>query len=160
MKYHLSLGANLGDRSENLKRCQAALTEAGIKTLKRSSIYETQPVGDFLDQLWFLNQVVEVVSELEPDQLLRALKQIERSMGRERSHQGESRPIDIDILLAENRIMNTKDLKIPHPRLEKRNFVLVPLQEIAPDTLHPVLELDIKTLWEKSSDKSQVRLYR
>ena len=158
MNYYLSLGSNLSDRKENLARCLMALTGAGVRILKCSSTYETEPVGD-LDQPWFLNQVVEVVSELEPIELLREVKQIEQNMGRDMSLPNKPRPIDIDILLAEKRIINTNDLKIPHPRLEKRNFILVPLREIAPDAMHPGLGLDIQTLCGKSSDMSQVRLY-
>lgn len=158
-RFHLSLGSNLGDRRNYLGRCRRALTRTGIKIMNKSSVYETQPVGD-LEQPWFLNQVVEIVSELEPDELLLVLNKIENRMGRERSFQGSPRTIDIDILLAEDRIMTTKDLEIPHPRLELRKFVLTPLREIAPDTVHPKLKLDVKTLWKKCPDTSRVRLYR
>jgi len=160
MKYHLGLGSNMGDRQENLLRCHAALKNIGVEVMRYSSVYQTQPVGS-LDQPWYLNQVVEVASKLEPIDLLRIVKKIEKDMGRDMSLQPDKpRPIDIDILLAENCVINIENLQIPHPGLEKRRFVLVPLNEIAPDVLHPVLKLEIKNLLKNTQDRSLVKLYK
>lgn len=159
MKYYLGIGSNRGERRENLLRCHAALNRVGARIIKYSSVYETQPVGD-LDQPWFLNQVVEIDSELEPDELLNTIKQIEREMGRNPIQSDKPRSMDIDILLAENRIVHTPELQIPHPRLHERNFVLVPLKEIAPDIMHPILKLGIKAILANSQNRSQVKLYK
>ena len=159
MKYYLGLGRNRGERRENLFQCHAALNRVGARVIKYSSVYETQPVGD-MDQPWYLNQVVEIDSELEPDKLLNTIKQIEREMGRNPLQSGKPRPMDIDILLAEDRIVHSSELQIPHPRLHERNFVLIPLKEIAPDIMHPILKLEIKAILANSQNRSQVKLYK
>lgn len=156
MKYHICLGSNIGERSKNLARAVVLLRQNGVSILRKSSIYETSPVGN-KEQPWFLNQALEVQSETEPEAFLCLVQGIEKKMGRIRSTLKGPRCIDIDILLAEDRIIQTKELIIPHPEMANRNFVLVPLKEIAFDTIHPELKEKIGNLWRMSKDSSVVR---
>jgi 2-amino-4-hydroxy-6-hydroxymethyldihydropteridine diphosphokinase len=156
MRYFLSLGSNLGDRKKNLDRALVLLEEKGVKVINRSSLYQTQPV-DMSYQPWFYNLAVEVDCEFSPQELLGVIKDIERKMGRKTSRSKAPRQIDIDILLAEDMVIQTQELIVPHPRLEKRNFVLVPLKEISPKTVHPLLKEKIADLWLKSGDTSLVK---
>lgn len=156
MRCFLSLGSNLGDRAENIKRALDLLEASGVKIIQRSSLYETQPV-DLASQPWFYNQVVEAECRLDPQLLLAIIKDTERKMGRKSRQPKGPRLIDIDILLAGEAVIQSEDLIIPHPRLEKRNFVLIPLKEISPDTIHPLLGERVEVLWQKSKDKSVVR---
>lgn len=156
MKYFLSLGSNVGDREKNLARALFLLQEEGVEVLKVSSIYETQPV-DLASQPWFYNQIAEIEANVYPRAFLALAKKIEKKMGREEGIQKGPRIIDIDIILAEGTIVRTQELEIPHPRMEKRNFVLLPLMEISPDTVHPLLNESIKDLLKKSNDCSVVK---
>jgi len=156
MRYFLSLGSNLGDREKNIAHTLFLLKKEGVEIMKVSSLYETQPV-DFPSQPWFYNQLVEVRAKATPESLLGVVKKIEQKMGRKRRQKKGPRIIDIDIILAEGTIIQKKELSIPHPRMEKRNFVLLPFIEISPDTVHPVLNEDMKTLWKKSDDRSTVK---
>ena len=156
MRYFLSLGSNLGDKEKNLTLALCLLEKEGVEILKMSSLYEAQPV-DFPSQPWFYNQLAEVRTKANPEALLDLVKNIEQKMGRERGQEKGPRIIDIDIILAEDSVIRKKDLKIPHPRMEKRNFVLLPFVEISPDTVHPVFNEDMKTLWKKSIDRSIVK---
>lgn len=158
MKYHLGLGSNLRDRTGNLTRVRARLAEQGIAIRTSSTLYETEPVG-LSDQPWFINQVVEVETELSPWEFFKILKSIENNMGREATVPDGPRIIDIDILLAEDTVIRTAELTIPHPRLAERNFVLVPLAEIAPQAVHPVLKRTIRELCYRSKDRSRVKPY-
>lgn len=136
---YLSLGSNLGDREENLRRACEALESEHLRILRRSSLYETEP-QDVAGQRWFLNQVVECETRCFPIQLLTILQRIEREMGRTRGagtvHRGP-RTLDIDILLFGNAAIETAQLMVPHPRMLERRFVLEPLLEIAPELRHP-----------------------
>lgn len=156
MKYHIGLGSNIGDREQNLEQAIVLLKKKGVKILKKSSIYKTSPVGD-MEQPWFLNQVLEVQFESEPRAFLQLILSIETEMGRVRTVAQGPRCIDIDILLAEDRIVHSADLHIPHPELVNRNFVLVPLKEIAFDAMHPELKKKIGDLWRMSKDLSSVK---
>jgi 2-amino-4-hydroxy-6-hydroxymethyldihydropteridine diphosphokinase len=155
MKYFLSLGSNLGRRPANLAAARARLEKCGIVIIRASSIYRTEPV-DRLDQPWFLNQVLEVRTDLAPPSLLAVLKGIEAKMKRAPSVPKGPRKIDIDILLAGGIVLRTPHLTIPHPRLAMRNFVLVPLAEIAPRARHPVLRKTVRGLAAESPDRSAV----
>ncbi|KPJ64158.1 hypothetical protein AMJ44_13290 [candidate division WOR-1 bacterium DG_54_3] len=156
MKYFLCLGSNLGQKGRNLKKALAMLKKEGIRIIRLSSLYQTEPV-EIPGQSWFYNQVAEVEASLSPLELLKLIKKIEQRMGRKDSLQKTSRKIDIDILLAGEKVVRTRKLVIPHPRLERRNFALLPLSEIAPDVVHPVLKAKIKDLAKKSGDSSVVR---
>lgn len=156
MRYFLSLGSSLGDREKNLARALSYLEKEGVKIFKTSSIYETQPV-DILSESWFYNRVIEVQAAAGPKDLLSLIKRIEKKMGRKAEAKKSSRIIDIDILLAEGKVIRTEGLEIPHPRMEKRNFVLIPLMEISPDTVHPTLGKSIRDLRKKSKDDSVVK---
>ena len=132
---YLGIGSNLGNREANLDRAIEMLSER-MKVSKVSSIYDTEPL-DNPNQPRFLNMVCEVSTRLTPEGLLVLAKGIESKMGRI-SKSGQPRTIDIDILLYGDVVMDTPDLVIPHPRMTRRAFVLVPLAEIAPDLIHPV----------------------
>ena len=132
------------------------MNEEGVKILRFSSLYKTQPVG-YSDQPWFYNQVVEVGTRLNPYDLLDVIKKIELMLKRQPAVPDGPRTLDIDILLAEKSIIQTKKLIIPHPRLDKRNFILTPLKELSPDTYHPVLRQKIRDLFKKSEDPSVVK---
>ena len=136
---YLSLGSNIGDREENLRRACEALEADHVHVLKRSSIYETEP-QELAEQRWFLNMALEYETRCFPMQLLTLLQKIERKLGRVRgpsSIPSGPRTIDIDILVFQNIVMQTPKLVIPHPRMLDRRFVLEPLVEIAPELRHP-----------------------
>jgi len=140
---YLSLGSNLGNRQENLDRALKLLSER-MRIGKVSAIYDTEPIGP-VSQPRFLNLACEAVTRLTPEGLLALAKGIELKMGRH-SRSGEPRIIDIDILLYGDKVVNAKDLVIPHPSMAERSFVLIPLAEIASDVIHPVLKKPIKEL--------------
>ncbi len=140
---YLSLGSNLGDRQSNLDQALKLISER-MRLGKVSSIYDTEPVG-LTNQPRFLNLACEVFTRITPEGLLALLKGIEQKMGRY-SRSGEPRVIDIDIVLFGDQEVNVPGLIIPHPRMHERAFVLIPLAEIAPDFIHPVLKKTIKEL--------------
>jgi len=154
--YFLGLGSNLGRRSANLERAVRLFVRNGVEVLRASSVYETEPV-DFPDQPWFLNQVLKVRSELEPPQLLRLAKAVEAEMKRRPTVAKGPRTIDVDILFAGDLVLETPGLVIPHPRLQLRNFVLVPLKEIAPRLRHPVFGKTVAELALSAGDPSRVK---
>lgn len=153
---YLSLGSNIGNREANLKVAIAALPSAGVKVIKVSSVYQTQPV-DFLDQAWFLNCVVEAETQLLPLDLLQALRAIETKMGSRKQFPKGPRLIDLDILLYGNAVIETPELQVPHPRLAQRRFVLVPLTEIAPNLRHPRWSGTASELLAATPDNSEVK---
>lgn len=155
MTYFLSLGSNLGDKSGNLARAARLLRKNGVDVLRASSIYLTEPV-DNVDQPWFENQVIEARTSLDPQALLHLAKSIEAEIKRVSMVPKGPRTIDIDILMAGDLVIETPELVIPHPRLARRNFVLVPFCEIAPEIRHPVLHKAIRELASESSDPSRV----
>lgn len=154
---YLGLGSNLGDRKKNLEIAHEKLSQhPNIRITASSSFYETEPVG-YLDQDWFINQAIEIETSLSPIKLLETTQGIEEGLGRERSIKWGPRTVDIDILAYEDRIMNTPVLKLPHPSLHERRFVLVPLEEIAPAFLHPVLDKSISKILIDTPDKNLVK---
>ena len=141
-KAFIGIGTNIGDRKENLIRTIKLLGKNGKTIIKKvSSIYETAPLG-YLDQASFLNIVVEIETDLDPFELMVFTASIEKAMGRERIIKWGPRIIDLDILLYENEEIKTENLIIPHPRIEERAFVMVPLMEIAPEVLLNGLPLE------------------
>jgi len=147
MKEHIvyiSLGSNLGDRLANLKQAIASLTPQ-MEVKAKSQVYETPPWG-YEDQPKFLNQVIKVRTYLDPEPLLKHLKRLEVALGRKESFPNGPRVIDLDILFYDDRVLNTPSLVIPHPRLQERGFVLLPLMDIEPDLLHPVNKKSVREM--------------
>ena len=159
-RVYIGLGSNLGNRRANYQKALeliAALPKTRI--VKRSSLYESEPHGDAKN--WYINGVIEIETEFLPDKLLQRLQAIEQSMGRKKTPQTKkwaSRKIDLDILLFENQTLDTRTLKIPHPELQNRRFVLVPLAELAPHVTHPRLGLTIAELLTHLKDAKRVML--
>jgi 2-amino-4-hydroxy-6-hydroxymethyldihydropteridine diphosphokinase len=156
---YLSLGSNLGDRAANLERAVEALPEIGVRVLRRSSIYETEPV-DFLAQPWFLNCVVEAEASVAPRKLLEELQGIEDKLGSRKLVRRGPRIIDLDALFYGSEIIHEAGMEIPHPRLAERRFVLIPLVQIAPDVCHPVLRKTTTELLVATKDRSAVRIWQ
>ena len=153
---YLCLGSNLGKRKENLRQALISLSPK-VNLEDVSSIYETEPVG-YREQPLFLNMVCRISTDLPPEELLHLAKDIEAKMGRVPDEQIDSpRPIDIDILFYNNKIMETQNLTIPHPRLQDRAFVLIPLAEIDPDLIHPKVGKSIAQLANDVKGQKGVR---
>ncbi len=155
-KVYLSLGSNLGNRIENLRAALQAL-EKNVGTIDSlSKIYETAPWGK-LDQAGFLNLVVCIRAFLpNPMACLTAIQAIEQSQGRQRVEKWGERTIDIDILYWEDVIVCKHELTIPHPLMQYRKFVLVPLADIAPEFIHPILRENTRTLLDKCPDEGAI----
>jgi len=158
---YIALGSNLGDRAAMIDRAMEAMKAAGVHVLRRSSLYDTEPV-DAPPQPWFLNAVAEAETQLTPQQLLHALLKIERDMGRRRTAIRAPRTpptpriIDLDILLYGSAVIHTPELEVPHPRLPFRRFVLVPLAELVPSLRHPALHKSMAELLADAPDSGQV----
>ncbi len=153
----LSIGSNVGDRLANLKAAIVSLPPA-VRLLDSSPVYETLPWG-YADQGNFLNQVLKVETDLEPQELLAYLKSIEKQLGRKKTFHYGPRLIDLDILFYDDLVIEIPGLTIPHPHLNERAFVLVPLLVLAPDLLHPRLGRTVREIAE-DVDTSSVSLYR
>jgi 2-amino-4-hydroxy-6-hydroxymethyldihydropteridine diphosphokinase len=156
VEVYIGLGSNLGDREDNLRRALEHLRQR-MKLAKVSFVYESEPLY-VADQPWFLNCVAKFETNLSPGELLAYVQHIENDMGRERRVRYGPRNIDLDILFYGNRILNIDDiLRIPHPLIQERRFVLLPLREIAPDFVHPVRGLTVETLLANLNSNEVVR---
>jgi len=132
-KAYISMGSNVGDRGRYLTEALRQMSATkGIEIRQVAPVYETEPVG-VRDQPWFLNTVIEVATNLDPEDLLHVVKEIERSVGRTPRYRWGPREIDLDILIYEGVNISIEDLTIPHPRMRDRLFVLLPLKALAPD---------------------------
>lgn len=157
---YIGLGTNLGDRQENLKAAIQALAPK-VNVLASSPVYVTPPWG-VLDQPAFLNQVIQVETDLFPSELLRYLKKTEKQLGRVESVRYGPRLIDLDILFYDDLILDMPGLTIPHPQLERRGFVLFPLADLAPDLRHPISGKTVNELfesWISENDPSGIELF-
>jgi|SRR5690625_4303406 len=152
----LSLGSNLGKREENLQRAVNLIFKQLGNITKISSVYETPAWG--FDGAAFLNCVLEIQTESDANQLMNEILSIENTLGRKRNNKSsyESRIIDIDLLFYKDAVLNTEFITVPHPRIQERKFVLIPLHEIVPDFQHPMLNKKISTLVSETQDTSQI----
>jgi 2-amino-4-hydroxy-6-hydroxymethyldihydropteridine diphosphokinase len=154
---YILLGTNLGDKRANLQQAILSISANLISIISYSDIYETAAWGN-TNQDNFYNQVIEVNTELSSTDLLKTLLLIETKMGRIRNQKWEARIIDLDILYFNHEIIDTENLKVPHPYLHVRRFTLAPLVQIAPEFLHPVFNKTNTALLENCSDNSEVKL--
>ncbi|MGA2516492.1 MAG: 2-amino-4-hydroxy-6-hydroxymethyldihydropteridine diphosphokinase [Thermodesulfobacteriota bacterium] len=152
---YIGIGSNLGDK---LSQCEKAVSEIlridRHKLLAKSSLFKTQPVG-YTSQDWFVNAVLKIETDLEAPELLRTLKMIESDLGRTETFRWGPRTIDLDILFFDDIEIHTEELRIPHPRIQERQFVLVPLAEIDQNLVHPVLKKTIRALLNDSQKEDQ-----
>jgi 2-amino-4-hydroxy-6-hydroxymethyldihydropteridine diphosphokinase len=144
---YVAVGANLGDRAANISAAVDSLDRTpGVSVTKQSVLIENPAIGGPSDSPAFLNGVVEIQTTLSPRELLDRLLGIERSLGRERREKWSPRTIDLDLILYGDQVIDAPDLKVPHPLMHRRRFVLEPLAEIAPDVVHPMLKRSIRSL--------------
>lgn len=154
VEVYLGLGSNMGDRQGNLSRALGLISRK-LQMGKVSSMYDTEPIGN-VDQPRFFNMVCQVYTRIAPAALLALAKGIETKLGRVSGKSNAPRPVDIDILLYGDQVIETPELVIPHPRMVERAFVLVPLAEIAPALKHPVSGKTIKELLQEITEKQGV----
>jgi 2-amino-4-hydroxy-6-hydroxymethyldihydropteridine diphosphokinase len=148
---YIGIGSNLGDRQNNCERAIDLLKQQGVSIKKCSSLRETQPWG-LQDQPLFLNMAVEIETDYTPNELLTLVKDIETKIGRQKSSPWGPRVVDLDILVFNEVIIQSQQLTIPHPYMHKRAFVLEPMQEIAPDLIHPVLKKSMRELFRNFTE--------
>jgi len=158
-RVYIGIGSNLGERRDNCREARKRIAELPTtRVVKQSSLYESEPHGD--SKTWFANSVLELETDLGAPELLKKLLAIEEDMGRKRvkGKKWGSRIIDLDILFYDMEIINKKTLKVPHPRLHERRFVLLPLSELAPHLIHPSLNLSVSAMLAKVKDAKKVHM--
>ena len=158
-KVFLLIGGNMGDRLQNLHQAIAQLSATCGPVLQQSAVYETAAWGK-TDQAAFLNQALLLTTSLTPQELITTILSVEEQLGRRRMERNGPRVIDIDIIFYNDLVMQEPHLTIPHPQLQNRRFVLVPLQEIAPAFVHPVLHKTIDELLKECKDELAVAIFR
>ena len=154
----LGLGSNQGDRELNLKNSINLLNSRVGKVLNTSGIYESEPWG-VKNQNYFLNQVIEIETHFDPNDLLNICKNIEYDMGRKPEIRWGKRVIDIDILYYQSKVINQENLKIPHKLMQDRKFVMIPLNDLNENHLHPILKITNKEILNKCIDSCNVKYY-
>ena len=160
LRAYVGLGSNLGDRAGHLLLALRGMTEAGLRLLRLSSVYETEPAGVFEEQPPFLNMAAELSAPLPPpEELLGLLLDIERSLGRRRERPLAPRTLDLDLLLYGDESSATDALALPHPRLHLRRFVLAPLAELIPDARHPTRGETFAQLLAATPERPYVRVW-
>ncbi|MEC4685892.1 MAG: 2-amino-4-hydroxy-6-hydroxymethyldihydropteridine diphosphokinase [Nitrospirota bacterium] len=142
---YMGIGSNLGDREGACLKALEELEKRGIKVTKKSSQYETEPWG-VKNQPKFINMAAEADTDLTPGEVLRVIQEIEKNLGRKETLRWGPRTVDIDILLYDALIVDEPDLRIPHPHMHERDFVLKPLSEIAPEAIHPLLKKTVREM--------------
>jgi 2-amino-4-hydroxy-6-hydroxymethyldihydropteridine diphosphokinase len=156
---YIGIGSNLGDRRANALEASRRVGELPTtRVVRASSLYESEPLGDA--KTWFVNSVIEVETDLAAEVMLKKLKAIEEEMGRKRvkGKRWGSRIIDLDILLWDQDVIQKRTLKVPHPEMHKRRFVLMPLAELAPHVIHPQIGSSVSALLATVPDKKRVTL--
>ena len=143
---YIGVGSNIGDKAHRCEQGIAEILRIDRSTLlAKSSLYKTQPVGH-PSQDWFVNGVIKIETELEAPDLLQSMKEIETRLGRHKTFQWGPRTLDLDLLLFDDQIIDTEELSVPHPRIQERQFVLIPLAEIDHHLIHPVLKKSVQEL--------------
>jgi 2-amino-4-hydroxy-6-hydroxymethyldihydropteridine diphosphokinase len=155
----VGVGSNIGDRKQNFLEALTRLAKLpDTKLIRESSLYESEPLGDSKD--WYVNGAIQIETKFKPELLLEKFKNIERAMGRKKvKKRWGSRVIDLDILLYDGLIVKKKNLRIPHPEMPNRKFVLLPLSEIGPQIVHPELGMTVSELLINVKDSKKVHLY-
>ena len=156
---YIGIGSNVGNKRENFFEAVTRLAKLpDTRVLKESSLYESEPLGEAKE--WYVNGAVEIETKFKPDMLLKKFKNIERSMGRKKvKKRWVARIIDLDILLYDSAVVKKKNLRIPHPEMPTRKFVLIPLSEIAPQVVHPELGVTISELLINVKDDKKIHLF-
>ena len=154
---YLLLGSNMGNRLEYLREAEQQLISAGIRVIDESSIYETAPRGKS-EQAWFLNVILQVETSKTPEELLKSILMIEEQIGRIRTEKWGERSIDIDILYYRDETIGSSDLKVPHPGIPDRRFTLIPLVEMCPLKVHPVITKNHMQLLADCTDMLDCKL--
>jgi 2-amino-4-hydroxy-6-hydroxymethyldihydropteridine diphosphokinase len=155
----LLIGGNLGDRTAHLQQAVEQISAKIGNVEKTSALYETAAWGH-VEQPDYLNQGLLVTTTMDAETLLHSVLELERQIGRVRQEKWGARVIDIDIIFFNNDVFNLPDLKVPHPRMQFRNFVLVPLAEIIPDWQHPILHKNVRALLEACTDTLPARKFK
>lgn len=157
---YIGIGSNIGDK---VGSCERAISEIikidRHRLLAKSSFFKTQPIG-YKDQDWFINGVIKIETDLSPHELLQHLKSIELALGRKETFRWGPRLIDLDLLFFDQEEIQTTDLCVPHPRLHKRRFVLIPMAEIDRDFIHPVFKVTIQQLLDNLQEDQGVEKFK